>query len=75
MGATARHFDIAYDGPGTPEPAEVNVDIPRPLHWGGYVLVASAVELWVEGPFRIHERVRWTRVSREGEWSTERLQP
>lgn len=73
--ATARHFDIPYEGPGTPEPAEVNVDIPRPLHWGGYVLVASAVELWVEGRFRIHERVRWTRASREGEWSHERLQP
>ncbi|MBS0398362.1 MAG: pyridoxamine 5'-phosphate oxidase [Proteobacteria bacterium] len=73
--STAQHFDIPYEGPGTPEPAEINVEIPRPLHWGGYVLVACAVELWVEGPYRIHERVRWTRTGRDGEWSHERLQP
>lgn len=72
---TAQHFEIPYDGPGTPEPASIAVDIPRPLHWGGYVLLASALELWVEGPYRIHERVRWTRTSRDGPWSHERLQP
>mgnify|MGYP001015744814 CR=1 FL=1 len=73
--ATARHFEIAYDGPGTPEPTAVEVEIPRPLHWGGFVLVADAIELWIEGEFRIHERVRWTRSDAHPEWSAERLQP
>lgn len=72
--STARHFKLPYDGPGTPEPSRISVEIPRPPHWGGYVLLASAVELWVEGPYRIHERVRWVRSDR-GEWSHERLQP
>jgi pyridoxamine 5'-phosphate oxidase len=35
--------------------------IPRPDHWGGYVLWADAVELWVEGEARLHDRARWTR--------------
>ncbi len=72
---TARHFDIAYDGPGTPEPSTVTSEIPRPLHWGGFSLRAEAIELWIEGQFRIHERVRWSRLSPEQEWSAERLQP
>ena len=71
----ARHFEIDYDGPGTPEPPTVSVEIPRPLHWGGFSIKAEAIELWVEGQFRIHERVRWTRASGEQDWSAERLQP
>jgi pyridoxine/pyridoxamine 5'-phosphate oxidase len=39
------------------------------------VLVAHAIELWVEGQFRLHERVRWSRAPEGGEWSAERLQP
>ncbi len=38
------------------------VSIPRPPHWGGYHLWADAVELWVEGSARIHDRARWTRT-------------
>ena len=68
-------FDIDFGGPGSPEPAEVKTEIPRPLHWGGYVVLADAIELWVEGRFRIHERVRWTRAGAQGDWSAERLQP
>jgi pyridoxamine 5'-phosphate oxidase len=73
--AAARHFDIPYDGPGTPEPPTVSVEIPRPLHWGGFCINAEAIELWIEGEFRIHERVRWTRPSQDQDWSAERLQP
>ena len=73
--ASARYFDIPYEGPGTPEPEAVTVEIPRPLHWGGFCINALAIELWVEGDFRIHERVRWTRDAPDQEWSAERLQP
>jgi len=62
-------------------PANV-VPIPRPPHWGGYRLWADAVELWVEGEARVHDRVRWTRsLSDNGEgfvagpWTAQRLQP
>ncbi len=75
----ARRFAIPYAGPGTDEPAEVGVTIPRPPHWGGYRLHVEAIELWVEGEFRIHDRARWTRQS-EGPtgtlaWTVTRLQP
>jgi pyridoxamine 5'-phosphate oxidase len=82
VAAAARRFGIAYDGPGSPEPSDVTVDVPRPPNWGGYRLHADAVELWVEGEFRIHDRARWTRsltesgnASPPASWSVTRLQP
>ena len=59
----AHRFGIDYGGPGSPEPQSVPVQIPRPDYWGGYRLIVAALELWVEGEFRIHERARWTRTS------------
>ena len=58
-------------------------DIKRPAHWGGSRLWAHAVELWMEGADRIHDRARWTReIVRSSEhtfsvtpWSGTRLQP
>ena len=57
--------------------------IPRPTHWGGVRVWASAVELWIEGMDRIHDRGRWQRTLDEktahdfvaGEWQGTRLQP
>ena len=80
--ATARRFGIPYEGPGTAEPDDVAVDVPRPPHWGGYRLCADTVELWVEGEFRIHDRALWTRTltgrpgaGSDAPWSVTRLQP
>jgi pyridoxamine 5'-phosphate oxidase len=62
-----------------PDPA---IAIPRPAHWGGYQLWVQAVELWVEGDARLHDRARWTCTLepegggfRSGPWSATRLQP
>lgn len=56
--------------------------VPRPPNWGGFRLWADAVELWVEGDARIHDRARWTRtLTPRGEnfdaspWTATRLQP
>jgi pyridoxamine 5'-phosphate oxidase len=72
-------FEHAAQRFGTPSPAIV---IPRPPHWGGYHLWIDAVELWVEGPARLHDRARWQRdlARREvgfdaGPWRATRLQP
>jgi pyridoxamine 5'-phosphate oxidase len=79
--AAAHRFGIAYDGPGTEEPASVAVEVPRPHFWGGYRLVVDALELWVEGEFRIHDRARWTRTAGSASpgapaaWTATRLQP
>jgi pyridoxamine 5'-phosphate oxidase len=79
VATTAKRFGIPYGGPGTAEPEGVTVEIPRPPHWGGFRLNVDAVELWVEGEFRIHDRARWTRLldgtGDDSEWSVTRLQP
>jgi pyridoxamine 5'-phosphate oxidase len=57
--------------------------VPRPAHWGGYVVWVDTVELWVEGAARLHDRARWTRqpvssagpIPSFGPWSGTRLQP
>lgn len=50
--------------------------IPRPPHWGGYVIHLDAVELWVGGSGRLHDRARWQRsLNPPTPWSAQRLQP
>lgn len=58
-----------------------DADIPRPPNWGGFHVLASAVELWVSGPARMHDRARWVREitaadgAPAGDWTATRLQP
>ena len=47
--------------------------VPRPPHWGGYLLVPDLIEFWYGARFRLHERVRY--VLRDGLWSTGLLYP
>jgi pyridoxamine 5'-phosphate oxidase len=78
VAAAARRFGIPYGGPGTPEPETIAAKVPRPPHWGGFRLNVDAVELWVEGEFRIHDRARWTRIGGSHgvpQWTVMRLQP
>ena len=57
--------------------------LPRPDFWGGFRLWLAAVELWVEGRDRFHERVRYERrldardayTYETGRWNRQRLQP
>jgi pyridoxamine 5'-phosphate oxidase len=49
-------------------------DVPRPPYWGGYRLVADAVEFWEGRPNRLHDRAAFRRVAGGG-WSQERLSP
>jgi pyridoxamine 5'-phosphate oxidase len=58
---TALRFALPAPPPDeqAPDPGQ---KIARPPHWGGYELWAEAVELWVEGSARIHDRARWTRT-------------
>ncbi|MBM4108059.1 MAG: pyridoxamine 5'-phosphate oxidase [Phycisphaerae bacterium] len=50
--------------------------IPRPPYWGGYQVHLDAVELWVGGGGRLHDRARWQRsVDPVGPWAGQRLQP
>lgn len=48
--------------------------LPRPPHWGGYVLAPSAVEFWQGRSNRLHDRIRY-RLDENGNWQVERLAP
>lgn len=49
-------------------------DIPRPPHWGGYVLEPDQIEFWAPGEGRLNERERYVRDA-DGHWRFELLNP
>ncbi|HRF07895.1 MAG TPA: pyridoxamine 5'-phosphate oxidase [Xanthobacteraceae bacterium] len=50
-------------------------DVPRPPHWGGYRIVPVQIEFWMDRPYRLHDRIRFTRESVEAAWQKTRLYP
>lgn len=49
-------------------------DIPRPDHWGGYIVKPVIVEFWQGRPGRLHDRLQYT-LEDTGKWKIERLAP
>jgi pyridoxamine 5'-phosphate oxidase len=49
-------------------------EVPRPPHWGGYVLEPKWIEFWQGQVARLHDRFLYTREP-EGGWRIERLAP
>lgn len=47
--------------------------VPLPEFWGGYVLAPSSIEFWQGRPSRLHDRLRYSKVSQG--WKIERLSP
>jgi pyridoxamine 5'-phosphate oxidase len=50
-------------------------EIPRPPYWRGYRIVPTAIEFWADKPFRLHDRLRFTRADPRSPWTSERLYP
>ncbi len=48
--------------------------VPRPPHWTGFCLMPIAFEFWLDRPFRLHERRRFTRLA-DGGWASMLLYP
>ncbi|MGG9970642.1 pyridoxamine 5'-phosphate oxidase [Ferruginibacter sp. SUN002] len=51
-----------------------NDPIPRPPHWGGYIVKPTTVEFWQGRPSRLHDRILYT-LQEDGGWKIERLAP
>ncbi|SDZ91118.1 Pyridoxamine 5'-phosphate oxidase [Arachidicoccus rhizosphaerae] len=47
--------------------------IPRPEHWGGYVLIPDSIEFWQGRPSRLHDRILYTLT--QNSWQISRLAP
>jgi len=48
-------------------------DIPRPEHWGGYILEPESWEFWQGRQSRLHDRFRYQK--QESVWTIHRLNP
>ena len=49
-------------------------DVPRPPHWGGFLIEPQEIEFWADGEHRLHDRFRFT-PDAAGGWDVSRLNP
>ena len=59
-----KQIEVKYEG----------IVIPRPEHWGGYVVSPVEIEFWQGRPNRLHDRIRYSTQQDLG-WKKERLSP
>ena len=50
-------------------------EVPRPPYWSGFRILPLSFEFWKDRPFRLHERLLFTRPSPEAPWTSARLYP
>jgi len=68
--ANRETLDKEYEKLSDKYPGE---DVPRPIHWGGYILKPSSIEFWQGRPSRLHDRILYT--LKDKDWKIERLAP
>lgn len=51
-----------------------NKSIPRPKHWGGFLVRPVEVEFWQGRANRLHDRIRYS-IQNDHSWKMERLSP
>lgn len=49
--------------------------VPKPPHWGGFLVRATSIEFWQGRYSRLHDRLRFTRDSASANWVLQRLYP
>jgi len=47
--------------------------IPKPAHWGGYIVKPTSIEFWQGRTSRLHDRIKYDLVN--GKWQINRLAP
>lgn len=50
-------------------------EVPRPPYWSGFRVKPLSIEFWHDRPFRLHDRVLFTRADMASPWSKTRLYP
>ena len=53
--------------------AQHPLNVPRPPHWGGYLVTPDRIEFWQGRPSRLHDRICY--LLENGEWKKVRLSP
>jgi len=51
-----------------------NKPVPRPKHWGGYIVKPVEIEFWQGRPNRLHDRIRY-QLQEDYSWKIDRLSP
>ena len=51
-----------------------NKEIPRPEHWGGFIVKPISLEFWQGRPNRMHDRILYA-LQKDFNWKISRLQP
>ncbi|WP_026775193.1 pyridoxamine 5'-phosphate oxidase [Polaribacter sp. Hel_I_88] len=49
-------------------------EIPRPEHWGGFLVKPVSIEFWQGRPNRMHDRIKYS-LQEDFSWNLERLAP
>ncbi|HVW13319.1 MAG TPA: pyridoxamine 5'-phosphate oxidase [Mucilaginibacter sp.] len=49
-------------------------DVPKPSHWGGYILKPRMIEFWQGRPSRLHDRILYKKTDNQN-WKKVRLAP
>ena len=50
-----------------------DTDIPRPDHWGGFIVIPSSIEFWQGHDGRLHDRLKFEKENNN--WAMKRLSP
>jgi pyridoxamine 5'-phosphate oxidase len=50
-------------------------DVPRPAHWSGFRILPIMIEFWHDRPFRLHDRLLFSRRAPGEPWTRARLYP
>ncbi|HEX7883516.1 MAG TPA: pyridoxamine 5'-phosphate oxidase [Afipia sp.] len=50
-------------------------EVPRPPGWSGWRIAPQAIEFWHDRPYRLHDRITFTRTALDDAWNKTRLYP